>query len=103
MGSVIPVSAARGEGDSRTPRLRELQELCARIERLRERLKQGDADMAADEIQAAIDRAETKRRELEEQGPAAKPSSRLFTMLPQAAEAYRRQITKGWQATRVPR
>lgn len=35
---------------------RELQELRARIERLRERLKQGDADMAADEIQAAIDR-----------------------------------------------
>lgn len=74
---------------------RELQELRARTERLRERLKQGDADMTADEIQAAIDRAEAKRRELEEQGPAAKPSSRLFTMLPQAAEAYRRQITQG--------
>jgi hypothetical protein len=51
--------------------------------------------MTADEIQAAIDRAEAKRRELEEQGAAAKPSSRLFTMLPQAAEAYRRQITQG--------
>src|SRR5882724_11801938 len=34
---------------------RELQELRARIERLRQRLKQGDAHMATDEIQAAID------------------------------------------------
>jgi site-specific DNA recombinase len=42
----------------------ELQELCARIERLRERSKHGDPDMPADEIQAAIDRAESKRREL---------------------------------------
>jgi hypothetical protein len=57
--------------------------------------------MAADEIQAAIDRAEAKRRELEEQEPAAKPSSSLFTMLPQAAEAYRRRQPKGWQATRA--
>lgn len=74
---------------------RELQELCARIERLRERLKQGDVDMAADEIQAAIDRAEAKRRELKEQGAAAKPPASAFTMLSQAAEAYRRQITQG--------
>jgi site-specific DNA recombinase len=39
----------------------ELQELTARIERLRERLKRGDPDMTADEIQAAIDRAAAKR------------------------------------------
>jgi hypothetical protein len=38
----------------------ELQELTATTERLRERLKQGDPDMAADEIQAAIDRASAK-------------------------------------------
>src|SRR6185437_5461524 len=35
---------------------RELQELAARIERLRERLQHGDPDMTADELQAAIDR-----------------------------------------------
>lgn len=70
---------------------RELQELCARIERLRERLKQGDPDMPADEIQAAIDRAESKRRELVERGPAAKQSAKILTMLPRAVEAYRRE------------
>jgi site-specific DNA recombinase len=74
---------------------RELKELRARIERLRERLKQGDPDMAADEIQAAMDRADAKRRELETEGPDAKQSARVLTMLPQAAEAYRRQITQG--------
>jgi site-specific DNA recombinase len=61
---------------------------------LRERLKHGDPDMAADEIQAAIDRASEKRREIQEQQIAA-PSARMFTMLPRAAEAYRRQITLG--------
>jgi len=74
---------------------RELHELTARIERLRERLKQGDPDMTADEIQAAIDRATEKRRELQNQQQTAMPSARMFTMLPRAAEAYRRQITLG--------
>ena len=45
----------------------ELQELTARIERLCDRLKRGDPDMTIDELQAAIDRAEGKRRELEDQ------------------------------------
>jgi site-specific DNA recombinase len=36
----------------------ELQEIVARIARLHERLRQGDPDMTADEVQAAIDRAE---------------------------------------------
>ena len=39
----------------------ELQELSSRIDRLRERLKGGDADMTSDELQAAVDRAEFKR------------------------------------------
>jgi chromosome segregation ATPase len=51
--------AARAEG---LPR--ELEELDARIMRLRERLKAGDPDLTADELQVAIDRAEAKRREL---------------------------------------
>jgi site-specific DNA recombinase len=49
----------------------ELQELTARIGRLRERLWQGDPDMTADEVQAAIDRAEAKRAELEARQPSA--------------------------------
>lgn len=74
---------------------RELQELTARIERLRQRLKTGDPDMPADEIQAAIDRAESKRRELQDQQPEAKQSAKVLTMLPKAAELYRRQIAQG--------
>jgi hypothetical protein len=73
----------------------ELQELAARIDRLRERLRRGDPDMPADEIQAAIDRAEAKRRELQDQQPAAKQSAKILTMLPRAAYAYRRQISRG--------
>jgi site-specific DNA recombinase len=45
---------------------RELQELAARIARLKDRLRCGDPDMTADELQAAIDRAEGKRRELQQ-------------------------------------
>ena len=52
---------------------------------MRERLKQGDPDMTADELQAAIDRAEEKRAELRDQQSAAIPSSKVFTMLPRAA------------------
>jgi site-specific DNA recombinase len=73
----------------------ELQELGARIERLRERLKRGDPDMTADEIQAAIDRAEAKRQELERQQPAAKASAKVLSILPKAARLYRRQIMQG--------
>jgi DNA invertase Pin-like site-specific DNA recombinase len=76
-------------------RPRELQELDARIERLRERLRKGDPDMTHDEIQAAIDRAEGKRRELSEQAGIVMPSRKLIAMLPQAAELYRQQIALG--------
>lgn len=74
---------------------RELVELEARIARLRERLKQGDPDMPADEIEAAIESAEGKRRELEANLPEAKVSYKLLARLPQAAELYRRQIAEG--------
>lgn len=73
----------------------ELQELAARIERLRERLRRGDPDMAADEIQAAIDRAEVKARELKGLDANTVPAIKAFAMLPRAAEAYRRQIALG--------
>jgi site-specific DNA recombinase len=74
---------------------KELQEFAARIERLRERLRNGDPDMTGDEIQAALDRAEQKRRELEAQQPAVRDSAKVFSMLPKAAELYRRQIAQG--------
>ncbi len=74
---------------------RELQELGARIDRLRERLRKGDPDMPTDEIQAAIDRAEAKRAELQDQQPEAKQSAKVLAMLPRAAEMYRRQIAEG--------
>jgi site-specific DNA recombinase len=74
---------------------RELQELAARIERLRERLKHGDPDMTADEIQAAIDRAEAKRRELAEQQPDVMASAKILAMLPKAAALYGEQIELG--------
>jgi len=51
--------------------------------------------MTADEIQAAIDPATAKRKELQDQQPGAIPSAKMFTMFPRAAEAYRRQITLG--------
>ena len=41
-----------------------VQELTKRIERLRSRLKNGDPDLAPDELQAAIDTAERKKLEL---------------------------------------
>lgn len=73
----------------------ELQALDARIVRLRERLQRGDPDMTPDEIQAAIERAEAKRRELAAAQPTAKSGARLFAALPRAADLYRRQITAG--------
>jgi hypothetical protein len=74
---------------------KELQDLVARIDRLRERLHTGDVDMAPDEIEAAIQRAEGKLQELEARQPSAKESARVLSMLPRAAELYRRQVANG--------
>jgi hypothetical protein len=74
----------------------ELAELDARIARLRKRLTAGDPDMTPDEIQAAIERAERKRRELAEAPPPeSREAAKLLTILPNAAELYRRQIALG--------
>jgi site-specific DNA recombinase len=77
----------------------QLRELTARIERLRERLRQGDSDLPPDELQAAIERAESKRRDLEGQQPAAKASARLLAMLPWAAEEFRKQLVLGLEGS----
>jgi len=44
-----------------------LQELVSSINSLRERMKRGEPDMMADEFQAAIEKAEEKCRDLQEQ------------------------------------
>ncbi len=74
---------------------RELQELDARIMRLRERLKAGDPDLTPDELQAAIDRAEAKRRQVFDVQPTERENARVLAMLPRTAELYREQIEQG--------
>ena len=76
-------------------RPRQLAELDARIERLRERQKAGDPDMTADELQAVLDRALQKRKELEAAQPEAKRSAALLAALPRAAALYKQQIELG--------
>lgn len=73
----------------------ELQQLEARLVRLRERLRTGDPDMEPDELRAAIDKAEAKRRELMELGRAEKDTGKVMSLLPKAAELYRKQILDG--------
>ncbi len=74
---------------------KELVALDARIRRLQSRLKDGDPDMTADELQAAIDRATSKRAELTSGLPTALVTTRVLSMLPKAAAAYREMITQG--------
>jgi hypothetical protein len=62
---------------------------------VRERLRKGDPDLEADELQAAIDQAETKRKQLLAAQPEAKQGAKLLTVLPKAAELYRDQIARG--------
>jgi len=61
----------------------------------RERLRAGDPDLAADELQAGIERAESKRRELLDARPAERENARVLTLMPRAAELYRQQIDLG--------
>ena len=74
---------------------REVLEISAKIDRLRERIRAGDPDLDGDELQAAVGRAEVKRRELQNSQPAAKASARVRAMLPKAAKLYTRQIELG--------
>ena len=76
----------------------EIQALDARIERLQERLLAGDPDLEPDELQLGIEAARRKRKELIEAQPAAQQSAKVIAALPQAAQAYRRQIERGLQA-----
>jgi hypothetical protein len=74
----------------------ELMELDARIARLRKRMAAGDPDITPDELRAALDLAEYKRRELADTRPAnISEGAKLLSILPNAAELYRRQIALG--------
>lgn len=73
----------------------ELQQLDARLVRLRERFQRGDPDMEPDELRAAIGKAEAKRRELMELQFAASDSAKVLSMLPKAAALYCKQIDDG--------
>ena len=78
-----------------TEALRELEELEARIARLRDRLKHGDPDMQPDELQAAIERAEAKHRELQKQCFSVNLPATTLAFMSKAAELYRRQVAQG--------
>jgi hypothetical protein len=55
----------------------------------------GYPDMTSDELQAAIEKAEEKRRELQEQQRGLKSPARALLVMPRTAELYRRQVTLG--------
>jgi site-specific DNA recombinase len=99
--SGITLSELSSPSDRAVSAPQEIQELIARIDRLRARLRAGDPDMAPDEIQAAIEKVEAKRRDLEANLPEAKQSVRILSILPKAAEMYRDQINKGWVMIRA--
>jgi site-specific DNA recombinase len=67
---------------------RELQDLDARLERLRG----GVADLEPDELAAAIARIEAKRNELKAAQPAQRDRAKVLAMLPKAAAAYLKQV-----------
>ena len=51
--------------------------------------------MTSDELQAAIERAESKRRELSQAMGQTEGGAKIISMLPRAAERYRKQIAQG--------
>lgn len=83
------IEAATRRGDGASAEVRALEE---RIARLRTRLRDGDPDLTADELQAAIDRAESKRRELQDTKGAPSPASKVTKMLPRRIDEVRRAI-----------
>lgn len=51
--------------------------------------------MEPDELRAAIEKADAKRRELADLSSGVNDSAKALTMLPKAAELYRKQISDG--------
>jgi hypothetical protein len=75
----------------------EVSALTARIERLRK----GDVDLTADEIEGAIRTAKAKLAELQRTTGAVGGDVRIFARLPDAAERFRHQVTIGLQGNPV--
>ena len=72
----------------------EIQAIDERIQRLRARLRGGDPDLAPDELEGALAKAEEKRRSLLS-APSVAGVSRAIAMLPSATEEFREQIKQG--------
>jgi site-specific DNA recombinase len=70
---------------------KEVEELDARLDRLRARLKTGDPDMQPDELRAVIDRAMVKRAEMGHHEGAPN----VVSLLPHAAKLYKAQLQRG--------
>jgi len=82
---------------AKAPAPKALAELDSRLLRLRARMASGDPDMAADEIQAAIDTATAKRQALAA-GPQRRDTAgvaKLEAFLPRAAELFRKTVKRG--------
>jgi site-specific DNA recombinase len=73
----------------------EVEALNQRIERLERRIKAGDPDLGADELQAVIQKAEAKKAELLSAVPEVKRMDKVLAALPAAADQYRNQIRLG--------
>ena len=71
-----------------------MQAIEERSERLRARLRNGDPDLAPDELEAALVKAEEKRRSLLA-NPSPADGARMIAMLPGAARELREQIKRG--------
>jgi hypothetical protein len=69
--------------------------LSRKVARLRARQAAGDPDMTSEEIQTVIDRVLEERRRLESARPVAKEGAKLASLLPNAADLYRKQISLG--------
>jgi site-specific DNA recombinase len=74
---------------------RELAELDKWLERLRMRLRAGDPDLTAADLNSAIERLEAQRKEVLSLHAPEDAGSMIFTMLPKAAELYRAQVEAG--------
>lgn len=75
--------------------LGEMAQLDVRLDRLRERLRNGDPDIEPDELQMAIDWAQAKRQRLA--APVLPDGSErdALSMLPKLGRIYREQIVAG--------
>jgi hypothetical protein len=88
------LKSQRAEHTKATQAPTEMKAIEERIERLRGRLRHGDPDLAPDEIEAALAKAEEKRRSLLTTRSSPE-GARAIAMLPSAAEDFREQIRLG--------